>query len=300
MGIPFSSLVRGKENWIRCGFAVNVHIKECTLDILHNRNHDPLYQGLPFNPANLYTELKKHFTPQKVKDLEKKGILKKDQKDLILPANGLPNSIDWDITLITLVITTCLTLPEILKKAVENARNLRNAFNHASFDEFKSQPFFAKMWNDIDQYLSSVKYSRYTEFQKVKTDPFLKEYINAGENSLQQITNDIQNKLSQKVQNNETEVKHLLTKKKEFEDIVKILQKSAAEQQKKLDQHDHDVQDITGAQIQLGKRALDNKTDIENIKRQAIDTRESHEKISQWIKTLEETVKKIEEAKLGK
>lgn len=55
MGGQISTTVLKNQNWAKCGIAAEIHLKNNLLEILHNKNNDPRYVGLPEDPAALYT-----------------------------------------------------------------------------------------------------------------------------------------------------------------------------------------------------------------------------------------------------
>ena len=60
MGSHLSAEVKPHEYWLRVILALEVHVTRALLDVVHNRNNDPSYQGLPENDVDLYNYLKKH------------------------------------------------------------------------------------------------------------------------------------------------------------------------------------------------------------------------------------------------
>ena len=149
MGKELSKEIKDNEYYVRCSLALDVHLKQATLDVLHNSNNVPGYQGLPEDPDDLHKELLKFFTAKKIKKLEGKGVLKPDQKLLLFPVNQKPVSNTFDITLIVLTIKTCLKLPNNLSQAIDDARELRNNFKHATLEQFKTKLQFNIKWNEI-------------------------------------------------------------------------------------------------------------------------------------------------------
>ena len=62
-------------------------IKQYLMNILHNKQNDPSYKGLPEEPTELYKELS---TVHKgiINRLKRRKILKDDQLEILLPTNG--------------------------------------------------------------------------------------------------------------------------------------------------------------------------------------------------------------------
>ena len=97
--------------WLRLATFVNGPLKQQLLCVLHNKNNQAHYQGLPEDPADLYTTLST--THKNTFDkLKKNNILKKDQLELLLPTNeNETDSRTFDVTLIVVLIINCTTLP---------------------------------------------------------------------------------------------------------------------------------------------------------------------------------------------
>jgi len=60
MGSQLSVEVKQHEYWLRLILALEVHVTRALLDIVHNRNKDPGYQGLPEKHVDLYNYLKRN------------------------------------------------------------------------------------------------------------------------------------------------------------------------------------------------------------------------------------------------
>ena len=87
-------------------------LKQNLLCVLHNKNNDPSYKGLPEDPSELYKELS---TTHKsaINKLVKAKVLKKDQLEILLPKNGDNKTYSdaYDVTLLVVLIINCTTLP---------------------------------------------------------------------------------------------------------------------------------------------------------------------------------------------
>ena len=98
------------ENWLQLATLFHDPIKEALLAILHNDDNDPSYSGLPRSPVAINAFFKGN--QNKIKNLSKKGVLKKDQVDLLLPKNSnQTDSKSFDVTLIIVIIIEFTTLP---------------------------------------------------------------------------------------------------------------------------------------------------------------------------------------------
>ena len=100
------------EHWLRLATLLHGPLKQRLLHVLHNKDNDSLYQGLPEDPSDLYKELST--THKKTLDnLLRSRVLKKDQMDILLPPNGDNKTFSeaFDVTLIVLLMINCTTLP---------------------------------------------------------------------------------------------------------------------------------------------------------------------------------------------
>ena len=221
MGTQLSKNLTQNENWIRYSLAIDVHLKQCTLDVLHNVNNDPVYQGLPPDPATLYAELIKYFTKQKIKELEKKKVLRKNQIDLILPADLKPDSSKWDITIIVLVIKTCLNLPNHLLQAIDDARVIRNKFKHGSIDDLKTNAQFTIKWGELLAVVTTLNYQHLGNFKQLEKDPLLTNYLDEGKKLITRLVADLKKDLKQEVNDGLDEKKKEILKEmlKEISEI---------------------------------------------------------------------------------
>ena len=167
-----ASIMKTYEHWLHYGTFVHEPLKGSLIGVLHNVSGDTSYDGLPTNPANLYTEFdKKHRV--KLNKLLEKGILKKDQMQLIFPPGKQETySNKFDVTLLVVLIINCCNLPPPVKgwkdknpplshqsKAanVIRARELRNFFHHTEPKDFDKKTFDAK-WLEGDEVVNKLSY----------------------------------------------------------------------------------------------------------------------------------------------
>ena len=167
-----ASIIKTYEHWLHYGTFVHEPLKGSLLGILHNASGDISYDGLPTDPANLYTEFdKKHRV--KLNKLLQNGILKKDQMQLIFPPGKQETySNKFDVTLLVVLIINCCNLPPPVNgwkdknpplsdqsKAanVIRARELRNFFHHTEPKDFDEKTFDAK-WLEGDEVVNKLSY----------------------------------------------------------------------------------------------------------------------------------------------
>ena len=158
------------ENTIKCYLAINFHCQQALLEVLHSH-------GVPTDPEELYN----FFIASKAKiiQLGKKGVLKDDQIDLLLPQNQRTFSGKWDVTLICVVIINFSTLPApttgwkknpnvtdvTVAAIVLKVRHKRNIINHASLKTFEDSIAFNDYYTEIDGMLCHLNYSKIKEFR---------------------------------------------------------------------------------------------------------------------------------------
>ena len=208
--------------WIRVNLALELHLKQALLDILHNFDNDVAYQGLPTDSKQLYARMDKFRKSAQGKKLAKK-VIRKDQWDVLCnPSKVDSDSQEWDITLIVVVISNVLRLPaslsgwanfpvvtDLSKAAfVLRVRYLRNKVIHSSLKVFTLQQF-QNVWQEIEDALSSVNYSKMKELKELQSEDlefytpavvnFLKNKCNNLEKTLHQY-NMSQNQLSTRLQ----------------------------------------------------------------------------------------------------
>ena len=97
-----SKLFNKYEHWIRCIIAINYHIRNALLDILHHSSN-----GLPRDPKDLYEQLDKEYNKRKnskLRNLFEKKILSKEEIKSLLPRSRESDSQDWDIPVIIVMI----------------------------------------------------------------------------------------------------------------------------------------------------------------------------------------------------
>ena len=185
MGNECSRSFDENKQWLKCLVAVNVHIRDALLEVLHN----PLLGGIPSDPQQLYDFFQEKDQQDKIKELAKRRVLSAEQIVLLLSQNQRTFSSKWDTTLICVVIINFSKLPppsngwfkpldvgDISVSAfVLVARNeLRNRLNHATASDFNNEKTFAAFWFRIEQSLKIFKYTRINDFHNLesqKVDP---------------------------------------------------------------------------------------------------------------------------------
>ena len=103
---PVTQVIPMIEYWIRLAILLMGPLLEASLQILHNKNKDATYTGLPEDPSNPNNDLSKH-------EKKLKSVLKKDQMEIILPTNGDKKtySNQFDVTVIVILIINYTNLP---------------------------------------------------------------------------------------------------------------------------------------------------------------------------------------------
>ena len=106
-----SAAINEIEYWLRLATFMHQPLKQALLNVLHNSSNNSTYTGLPSDPTYLYRELStKHYAT--IQRLVAKRVLKQDQLQLLFPPNETStDSQQFDITLITILIINCTTLP---------------------------------------------------------------------------------------------------------------------------------------------------------------------------------------------
>jgi len=170
--------------WTKLNLALDIHVKEALLSLLHNRGNDPSYIGLPEDPGQLFLYLNQ--LPQKTKKL-----LNACQKDQSFPSNGKQvDSSKWDVTLITAIIQNCIPELKPLNGWVNidrgdqskgayviRARRLRNELKHTNCDDINSKDTFDEFWDRITDILNKLGYLDMKKFQEIKTKSSLDIYV---------------------------------------------------------------------------------------------------------------------------
>ncbi|XP_066928027.1 uncharacterized protein [Clytia hemisphaerica] len=168
-----NKVIQEVQHWLRLAVFEHGPLKESLLYVFHNKGNDSSYVGLPSNPTDLYNELStKH--RRKIADLVKKGVLKKDQHELLLPTDGSNKTFSdkFDITLIVLAIRSFTTLPppkggwsmtpapaDITPTAnTIRARDWRNFLNHTN-PKNVDLALFNQKWNEGVQIVQQIGYT---------------------------------------------------------------------------------------------------------------------------------------------
>ena len=147
------------EFWLRLATFLHHPLKSALLFVLHNTGKRTDYVGLRENELDLYNELNRNIG--KINHLLKKGILKQDQVDILLPpGTNKTDSSTFDVTLIIVLITNFTTLPppkngwkgkfdptDLSTAAfVIHARKWRNVFIHGTEPKSLCKSDFDRIW----------------------------------------------------------------------------------------------------------------------------------------------------------
>lgn len=169
--------------WIKVHLALELHVQLCLLNLLHNKDNDPAYTGLPENKTQLYNHLDNwwnNLNPRTRNHLNN-NILNANQKAMLFPTSGLVDTSLWDITLIMLVIRNCI--PQLKPNggwgnfAVNDqskganairARDFRNKVIHRGINNIDSKKKFEQLWNELNDILTELGYNNMKEFHELK------------------------------------------------------------------------------------------------------------------------------------
>ncbi|XP_066931512.1 uncharacterized protein [Clytia hemisphaerica] len=202
------------EYWLRLATLLHEPMKESLLNILHNHYNRTDYVGLPSDPTLLNAELRKNIN--KIKQLQSKKILKKDQVEVLLPTgSNQTDSSTFDVTLIILLIISFTTLPPPINgwnkfpsptdtsiaAFVLRARAWRNEFMH---DDPKSITLsdFNKRWTEGVNIIRGLKLVTYdTNRLKIAN-------LNARNRTVLRCLKFFSKKILQKVTALDTELAH--------------------------------------------------------------------------------------------
>eukprot|EP00111_Clytia_hemisphaerica_P005411 TCONS_00015641-protein len=239
MGSDFSKTITNNKEWAKCILALNIHGKNGLLRVMHNDTNDPLYQGLPRNEQQLYQFFDKY--RKKLNGLKKSGALKKDQFDLLLPANGKTSSLSFDITLIVFVIINFVNITPPkggwrIKEPKQGdfsvaafiiaLRQLRNKILHGALKEFKDQNFFKGIWAEIRAALVGINYNCLPDFDSLLHDKVVVD-IKDGKDHMTDLVEDLKKTVQDEMSKQNKDM--LLTVMKEVDKKVKELQNQRAE-----------------------------------------------------------------------
>ena len=176
----FSKIIQTQKNAVICYLAVNFHCQQSLLEVLHSN-------GIPADPEELYKFFDTPDNKLKINQLKKKKVLKDDQVNLLLPQNQKTFSKKWDITLICVVIINFSTLPppkggwkikvpdpSDFSEAsyVIKIRNIRNNTNHETLDSLKDEKTFNDTFNEVEDLLVGLNYTKFVEFQEMNSKSF--------------------------------------------------------------------------------------------------------------------------------
>ena len=203
MSSSTSSVITNCEYWIRVNLALEYCLKEGLINILHNSNSDPSYRGLPNNSTQLFHRMQQC---QQNRNHSLHNVLRKEQWDILCPANQQTNPYNWDITLLVAVIRSELKLQPLggwkIKTLNGNdrsigafvflIRNLRNEINHGSIDDIDTLAKFTTYWNRIENILIRINYGNMQLFYDLKANP-LDKHVTLIHKTVGQLKVDVNN-----------------------------------------------------------------------------------------------------------
>lgn len=180
MATPNITSINGSEQWQRINLIGELCIKDSLLDILHNRNNDPSYVGLPENRVLLYQRMKAFKTAHE-KALRK--VIRPNQWDIICPKSRSSDSNDWDIPIIKVVIQYEKLLPPPIggwelaspansdtRKAAHicRAKNIRNELKHGTIKDMCDVNKYNDLLSRIERALLGMNYKNMALFNELK------------------------------------------------------------------------------------------------------------------------------------
>ena len=300
------------EFWIRLVILLNGPLLEALLQVLHNKNKDATYTGLPEDPSDLYKELS---TTHKatIDGLVKKKVLKKDQLDIVLPINGDKKtySKNFDVTIIVVLIINCTKLPHPIggwnqkdpqpadKGVAANSlrgRNWRNFLNHVVPSTIDQQTFDQE-WDKGVEIVKGLggSVANIADLKTMSLDQKHEVVLKAIQT--------FNNKLAAEQQNQKQDISYLKTehqnqKKNIFDlkskvdfDIPNQQQKLEEEQQdqkqemydlkEKQQKQQQDMSDLNNKQQNLKTEQQNQMKEQQNLKQEISDIKEKQEKQEQ-------------------
>ena len=180
MGTEFSRLKKENQRSIKCYLAVNRHLQQALLDVVH----DPQYDGIPVDPVELYKFFNQPNNIKIINNLRKNKVLKQDQISLLLPQNQRTFSNKWDVTLICVVVINFTKLkpptngwkktrdPNDTSTAAHlvMGRDLRNRSNHATLQTFCDEVDFKTFFTETRVVIVGLQYKHINEFDNLNND----------------------------------------------------------------------------------------------------------------------------------
>ena len=275
-----ASIIKTYEHWLHYGTFVHEPLKESLLGVLHNSCGDTSYNGLPTNPADLYNSFDKHHK-LKLNKLLQKGVLNKDQMQLIFPPNKQETySNNFDVTLLVVLIINCCNLPPPVKgwkdknpplsdqsksANVIRARELRNFFHHTDPKIFDKQTFDDK-WLEGDKVVNSLSYKYDSQALKTASlDPTKLSVLH----SLLQFLQIKQDTIQKQIDSNAEDMKLSFDDiKKKTSSNTEDIKKNSEDQLQHTTRLEKDLKDQLEHNKRLDKELLDACMQMETLKEQ--------------------------------
>ena len=251
-------VTNNSEYWIKVNLAVDIHVKAALLYILYNQGDDPSYVGLPRNLALLHQHMLQF---KRTREHALRHVLKPDHWRKLCPTNSQANPIDWDITLIIVVVINILSLPPpqggweqqkprvgdtSLSAMVLICRWICNKIKHATVQEFQDLQQFQTMWSLIRLVLTNLNYQRLDEFEEIGSRS-LKMYASETVRLLDQRHVLLENELRDLDMNDLTNMEEIGMRLESFDAALKTVGKYSRDKKKIAIEHADDVDEI-GAQ----------------------------------------------------
>ena len=160
--------IKEVEYWLRLAIFLHQPLKNALLHVLHNKSKRTDYVGLPEDQLELYKKLKSN--KQKINQLLREGVLKKDQVKTLLPSSKKTDSENFDVTLIYVVIRNFTTLPQptngwgknpgptdnSTSAFVMRAKKWRNDLIHNTKPKDITEVKFNNMWADGEKIVKKL------------------------------------------------------------------------------------------------------------------------------------------------
>jgi len=245
-----AEVTENSEYWIKLNLAVDIHVKAALLNILHNHGDDPSYVGLSRNPALLHQHLLQF---KRTREHALRSVLKPDHWSTLCPADGQPNPIDWDVTLIIVVVINILSLPPpqggwkqqkprasdtSLSALVLICRWIRNRIKHATIQEFQNSQQFQTMWSLIRRVLANLNYQNLDNFEEIGSSS-LKMYTSQTVRFLEQRHMQLENDLKDMRMADRTNIEEIRVQLDSFDVALKMVGKYSGDQKNAIE-HEED------------------------------------------------------------
>ena len=237
-------MVDKAQNWLRINFIADSCLTDVLLTIIHNRNNDPTYDGLPEGKVDLY---KKMQTFKGKYETKLKKVIREEQWNIICPSSGLSDSSKWDITTLTVISQYEVLhaqppmagwendpIPIDLSLAADvcRARNIRNFVKHSTMETFDDATVCNNTLTMIHTLLQRLGYNNMNLFNDLASG------------SLTLCSDTIMKVLQQKINYTSDQVKMLEDAKCSTDKNLETLDQKIGENQSQIVSLQQEVKDI--------------------------------------------------------